>query len=47
MPSSPSTEEAKRWAIQAANGLGVIHDCGIIQGDGQNNPSVFSIPMLT
>jgi hypothetical protein len=36
MPSPPSIEDAKRWALQAAKGLAIVHDCGVIQGDGKN-----------
>jgi hypothetical protein len=28
-------EQVSRWAKQAAKGLAWVHDCGVIQGDGQ------------
>jgi serine/threonine protein kinase len=33
-PSPILPEAVMKWAIQAAKGLGFVHDCGIIQGDG-------------
>ena len=27
--------EALKWAIEATRGLGVVHGCGVIQGDGE------------
>jgi hypothetical protein len=40
---APSFQDVQQWAIQAAKGLGAVHDCGVIQGDGQDIQNLASI----